>query len=133
MEDDDAAWLNAPCDPAQHVGWVSLKQQHVSTDDRIEGRLEVHLGRIAFAKRDIAEHSSFGSSPARHNRGGRSVNADDRALVADQFGGQERDVTATAAHVKYSHPGDDPGIDEELSRDRCNEAGLRAQTLEFPI
>jgi hypothetical protein len=60
---------------------VRLKQQHVPTDDSIEGFLEGRLGRIAFAKRDVAERPRFGSSPGRHNRGGRSVNADDRALI----------------------------------------------------
>ena len=133
MEDDDAAGLKTPGKPAQQVGWVSLKQQHVPTDDSIEESLEGHLGRIAFAKRDVAERSRLGSSTGRHNRGGRSVNADDRAFVTDQIRSQQRDVATTAAHVKDSHPGDDPGLDEELSGDRFYEAGLRAQTLEFAI
>jgi hypothetical protein len=83
MEDDDAAGLKAPGEPAQHVGCVRLKQQHVATDDSIEGFLEGDLGRFAFAKRDVAERARFGSSPGRQNRGGRSVNADDRAFVTD--------------------------------------------------
>jgi len=83
MEDDDAAWLKAPGEPAQQMGCVSLKQQHVPTDDSIEGFLEGYLRRFAFAKRDVAERSRFGSSPGRHNRGGRPVNTDDRAFVTD--------------------------------------------------
>jgi hypothetical protein len=133
MEYDDAAGPKAPGEPAQHVGGVGLKQQYVPTDDRIEGLPEAHLGRFALAKRDVAERSRFGSSPSRHDRSGRSVNADDRALVTGQIGSQKRDVATTAAYVKDSHSGDDPRIDEELSGDRFNEPGLPAQTLEFAI
>jgi hypothetical protein len=133
MEDDDAAGLKAPGKPAQHVGCVRLKQQHVPTDDSIEGFLEGHLGGFALAKRDVAERSRFGSSPGRRNRGGRSVNANDRAFVTRKIRSQKRDVATTAAYVKDSHPGDDPGVDKELSCDRSYEAGLRAQTLEFAI
>jgi hypothetical protein len=119
MEYDDAAGPKAPGEPAQHVGGVGLKQQYVPTDDRIEGLPEAHLGRFALA--------------SRHDRSGRSVNADDRALVTGQIGSQKRDVATTAAYVKDSHSGDDPRIDEELSGDRFNEPGLPAQTLEFAI
>jgi hypothetical protein len=103
---------------AQHVGCISLIQQHVPTDDSIEGFLKGHLGRIAFAKRDIPERPRFGSSPGGHNSRWSSVNADDRAFVTGQVRSQERDVAATAAYIKDSHPGDDAGIDEELSGDR---------------
>ena len=133
MEDDDSAGLKAPGNPAQHVGCVRLKQQHVPTDDSIEGFLEGHLGRIAFAKRDVPERPRFGASPGGHNRAGRSVNADDRAFVTRQIRSQERDVAATTAYFKYSHPRDDPGFDEELSCYRSYETCLRAQTLEFSI
>jgi hypothetical protein len=131
MEDDDAAGLKAPGERAQHLCCVSLKQQHVPTDDGIEGFLEGHLGGFAFSKRDIAERSRFGSSPGCHNRGGRAVNADDRALATGKIRSEKRDVATTAAYVKDSHPGHDPGIDKELSGDRSYETGLRAQTLEF--
>jgi hypothetical protein len=74
----------------------------------------------------------FGSSPGHYDRGGRPVNANDRALVTGQIRRQERNVTATAAYVKDSHPADDPGIDEELSGHRTYVARLHAQALEFP-
>ena len=53
--------------------------------------------------------------------------------VTGQIRGQERDVAATAAHIKDSHSRDDAGIEKELSCDRFYEAGLRAQTPEFTI
>ena len=133
MEDDDATRLKTLGKPAQQVSWVSLKQQHVPTDDGIEESLEGHLRRIAFAKRDVAERSRLGSPTGRQNRGGRSVNADDRAFVTDQIRSQQRNVATTGAHVEDSHSGGDPGLDEELSGDWFYEAGLRTQTLEFAI
>jgi hypothetical protein len=132
MKDDDAAGLKAPGKLAQHAGCVSLKQEHVPTDDSIEGFLEGYLGRIAFAKRDVPGDSASARRRATTiAAGARSTN--DRAFVAGQIRSQECDVAATAAYLKDSHPGDDASLDEELSGDRSYEAGLRAQTLEFPI
>jgi hypothetical protein len=60
-----------------------LKQQDVPTHHGIEGFLEGHLGRVAFAKPNVADRSPFGSSSGRLNRGRRSVNADYHPFVAD--------------------------------------------------
>jgi hypothetical protein len=133
VEHDQSAGLKMPGKLAQHVGCISLIQQHVPTDDGIEGFLEGHLGRIAFAKRDIPDRARFRSSAGRHNSSGSSVNADDGAFITSQIGRQERDIAATAAYIKNSHPRDNAGADEELSGDRLQEPGLRAQTLEFTI
>src|SRR5215468_8808971 len=103
MEDDEAAGLKVPGKLAQHVGCVSLKPQHIPTDDSIEGILEGHLDRIAFAKRDVPERPRCGSSPSRHKSGRSSVNADDGAFVTGQLRSQERDVAATTAYIKDAH------------------------------
>jgi hypothetical protein len=118
VEYDESAGPNVPGKLAQHVSCVSLKQEYVPTDNSIEGFPEGHRGRIAFTKRYVPGRPLFGSSPGRDNSCWSSVNADDRAFFTGQICSQERDVAGTRAYIKDSHPGDDAGIDEELSGDR---------------
>ena len=124
MERDDAARPNASCEPAQHASYVCLKQQYVPANHRIEALVECEPRRVALKKRDVSERARLSSLPGGRNRGRGAVDADDRALVADQSRTQERHVAATATDLEDSHSRDNPRSAEELSGDRFYQACL---------
>jgi hypothetical protein len=90
---------------AQHHRRIGLELQHIPADHRVERPLERELGRVAVAKRDVAEPARCRLCGRGPDCFGRTVNADDLAGVAHDRGGQKRDVPGAAADVEYSHAG----------------------------
>jgi hypothetical protein len=56
-----------------------------------------------------------------HRRGHcrcRGIRANHFAGSADQFGGEESDITGSATDVEHAHAGTNSSIEQKLSRDR---------------
>src|SRR5262245_560378 len=104
MECDDAAWSKVTRQPAQHVRSIGLEQEHVATDNGVEGFVEAQLGRIAFAKRNMGEQSRFGAPPCGRNRSGCAIDADHRAAFTYDVRRKEGDIATAAADVEHPHP-----------------------------
>jgi hypothetical protein len=120
-------------DVAQHGGGIRLELEDVASDDRVEALLEHQLGRVAFAKRHVAQRLLIGTASSNGERVGRSIGTDHLARLTHEVGDQECDVAGAAADVEHAHPGDDPGFDQEPSRDRIDEPRLNAETLQLPL
>jgi hypothetical protein len=65
---------------------------------------ECHCGGITLGEGYVRQRFGSRALPSNLKYGGRPINTYDFAVDAN-VGGEERDVTGTAANVKDSHPG----------------------------
>src|SRR5258705_8008523 len=104
--------------------------EHVAPDGEIEGRLidEVFCG--TFTKFNI--RVACGCPLARHGESfGAAVDADERAVRADQLGSQHCYVAGTTAEVEHAHTWCEAGLTQEARRDRPQDGGLKHQAAKL--
>src|SRR5262249_4230839 len=82
---------------------ISLVHQHEPADDRVKHPVELHRGRIAEFKGNVTEITSIGSAPGPFHCGRRAIYSNHVSVRTNQLGGQEADVSAAAADIKYAH------------------------------
>jgi len=88
---------------AHHRNWVGLKEQHIPPDNCIERSVELHLRRIALSKGYVGETSLSGAAHRRAHCSCRGIRANHFAGPADEFGGEESDITGSATDVEHAH------------------------------
>src|SRR5438270_9227987 len=113
MEDHHAAGPQMACKASKSRCRIGQEHQYVAADDRVEAPLEGHLGRIAIAKRDIAQRPRIDPSTGYRQCARSWVRPDDLTRVTDQCSGKDSDVAGAAADVQHTHSRNDPRITEE--------------------
>ena len=131
VKSDHATRPHVLGEPAEHQRRVRLEQQDVSPDHGIEAPVEDHLRRIALAKAYVAYSAGPRPFRRRSDRGCRSVGADHGSDFANQIGDEERGITRPTANIERVHADRDPGLTEELSRHRRDQAILCAESLQL--
>jgi hypothetical protein len=109
-----------------------IRQVHVDepADHRVKAVLDaVERLDVAHAELDVGGAEPARPVPRLGDGLGIGVDADQRAVRADDAGGEQGHVAGAAAQVEDARTGREPGVREEARGDRVEDAALRAQAL----
>jgi hypothetical protein len=92
---------------ADHGGRISLVDEHVAANSKVELRTIREIFDRAFDEGDVGVAPKFGPLARDGERLMAAVDADDGSLRADEIGGQHGHVPGSAADVENAHAGGD--------------------------
>jgi hypothetical protein len=122
-----------PQQSSQCVQRIWVVHQYEASNHGIEGLLELQLCGVSLQEAHIGQCSRLGAICGSCNGLEGSINAYHSPAGTHHVRDEESDIPAAAANIENSHASANPGLLEELPRERLKNFCLRAKTIQFPV